>query len=202
MTLMLAGHETTANALTWTWYLLSTHPEAAAAVGTELDAVLGGRLPSYDDVAKLATTHATVAEAMRLYPPAWVMGRKILADVVADGWTLPRGSTAVACQWTLHRDKRSWPEPTAFRPTRWLDTQGRFDDEAPGQPRGAYIPFGLGNRVCIGESFAWTEAVLVLATLGRSWAPRLVPEQRIDVRAGVTLRPAYGMRMDLVPRAS
>ena len=198
MTLLLAGHETTATALTWTWWLLSEHPEVARWLHEELDAFADA--PSYADLDRLPRTRAVFAEAMRLYPPSWILGRRTLSDVTLDGWTLPAGSLCVASQWVLHRDERFWSAPLAFRPGRWITARGTFDEAAPGQPRGAYLPFGLGGRICVGLAFAWTEGVLVLATLARHWAPRLAPGQQVAVRAAVTLRPKHGMRMLLYPR--
>ena len=206
MTLMLAGHETTANALTWCLYLLDRDEQAAAAVYAEVDGVLGGpgsarrRLPRYDDLAALPLATAAVAEAMRLFPPAWTMGRRLTEDLVLDGWTVPAGSVCLASQWVLHRDPRFWPDPLAYRPRRWLAAGGGFDPAAPGQPRGAYFPFGQGSRMCIGESFAWAEAVLVLATLLRDWRAGMLPDWPVDVRPAITLRPAYGMGMRLRAR--
>jgi len=194
MTLMLAGHETTAMALTWTWLLLAGHPEAAHLVHDELDRVLGDRDPTEDDRSALAVTTATFAEAMRLYPPAWTLGRRLTADLRVDGWTLPTGSLVVASQWVLHRDPRFWADADAFRPQRWLTADGRFDEHAPGQPRGAWFPFGLGQRVCVGEPFAWAEGVLVLATLARRWAPDPVERGLPQVDPAVTLRPRGGVR--------
>jgi cytochrome P450 len=195
LTLMLAGHETTANALAWAWLLLDRHPEAARRLHAEVDPLPAA--PTYDDLDRLRWTRAVVAETLRLYPPAWVVGRRMLADVTLDGWTVPARSICVASQWVTHRDPRWWTEPLAYHPERWLDAAGRYDENAPGQPRGAYFPFGLGRRVCIGESFAWTEAVLVLATLARDWAPTLVPGHPVDVRPAITLRPTHGLRMTL-----
>jgi cytochrome P450 len=195
LTLMLAGHETTANALAWAWLLLDRHPEAARRLHAEVDPL--PTAPTYDDLDRLLWTRAVVAETLRLYPPAWVVGRRMLADVTLDGWTVPARSICVASQWVTHRDPRWWTEPLAYHPERWLDAAGRYDENAPGQPRGAYFPFGLGRRVCIGESFAWTEAVLVLATMARDWAPTLVPGHPVDVRPAITLRPAHGLRMTL-----
>ncbi|MEN3358779.1 MAG: hypothetical protein V7637_2761 [Mycobacteriales bacterium] len=197
-TLMLAGHETTANALAWSWLLLDQHPAAAARLHAEIDPLPAA--PGHGDLPLLPWTRAVVAESMRLYPPAWVVGRRLLADVPLAGWTLPARSIAVASQWVTHRDPRWWPDPLAFRPARWLDPAGRYDDTAPGQPRGAYFPFGLGRRVCIGESFAWTEATLVLATLARRWTATLRPGHPTDIRPAVTLRPAHGLPMTLRPR--
>jgi cytochrome P450 len=198
LTLMLAGHETTANALAWAWLLLDRHPTAADRLHAEVDALPDA--PGFDDLGRLPWTRAVVAESMRLYPPAWAVGRRLLADVELDGWPVPARSICIASQWITHRDPRWWTEPLACRPERWLDPAGRYDDAAPGQPRGAYFPFGMGRRVCIGESFAWTEAVLVLATLARRWAPALVPGHPVDVRPAITLRPAHGLRMTLHPR--
>jgi cytochrome P450 len=200
LTLLLAGHETTANALAWAWLLLDQHPAAAARLHAEVDPLPAA--PTYDDLGRLPWTHAVVAETMRLYPPAWIVGRRLLADVPLAGWTVPARSLCVASQWITHRDPRWWTDPLAFRPERWLDAAGRYDEAAPGQPRGAYFPFGLGRRVCIGESFAWTEAVLVLATLARHWAPALVPGHPVDIRPAITLRPAHGLRMTLRARCA
>jgi cytochrome P450 len=197
MTLLIAGHETTANALTWSWHLLGEHPDVAAEMRAEQVAVLGDGRPSYDDVRAMPLTRAVFAEAMRLYPPAWAVGRRLTADIDLDGWRLPAGSTCLTSQWAMHRDPRFWDDPLGFRPERWLLPDGRFDETAPGQPRGAWFPFGMGSRVCIGEHFAWTEGALVLAALAPSWAPRTAAGHRIGVRPAVTLRPADGMPMVL-----
>jgi cytochrome P450 len=191
LTLLLAGHETTANALAWTWLLLDRNPEAAARLHAELAAA-----PSDAGPQELPRTRAVIAESMRLYPPAWVVGRRMVTDVELGGWSVPAGSLVLASQWITQRDPRWWAEATAFRPERWLGPGG-YDEAAPGQPRGAYFPFGMGRRVCIGESFAWTEAVLALAALARDWAPALVPGHPVELRPAVTLRPRYGLRMTL-----
>ena len=198
MTLVLAGHETTAMALTWAWHLLAENPAEAAKLHAELDDVLAGRSPAFDDLARLPRTRAVVAETMRIYPPAWIIGRS-LADDLDDvgGWRLPAGSIVLALPWALHRDARYWPEPLTFRPERWLAADGRFDESAPGQPRGAWFPFGFGSRRCIGDQFAWTEATLVLATLASRYAPTMAPGHIVDVQPAVTLRPAGGMPMVL-----
>jgi cytochrome P450 len=196
MTLMLAGHETTANALTWAWYLLSRDAGVAGRLRSELDAAAAGRAGrdlTAADVRSLPYTTAVVAETLRLYPPAWSMGRRLTADVVIDGWMLPAGSLAIASQWVLHRDPASWPAAAEFTPARWLDADGRFDESAPGQPRGAWFPFGLGQRVCVGEPFAWAEAVVLLATLARDWAVDVDPTYVARVAPAVTLRPRGGM---------
>ena len=192
MTLVLAGHETTANAMTWAWYLLSRNAPVAAALRAELDAVLGGapgRAVTVGDLGSLPYTTAVVAETLRLFPPAWAMGRRVLSEVVVDGWTLPSGSLAIASQYVLHRDPGSWADPQSFVPGRWLDAAGGFDQAAPGQPRGAWFPFGLGQRVCVGEPFAWAESVVLLATLSRAWLVEVDPDYRAVVQPAVTLRP-------------
>ena len=204
MTLVLAGHETTAMALSWAWWLLSSHPLVAEKVRAEATRVLadptapdGLRPATFDDVASLSYVHAVVAETIRLYPPAWVMGRRALTDMRVGSWDVPSGSIFLACPWILHRDPDLWPRATSFNPDRWLTPDGRYDESAPGVPRGAWIPFGFGNRRCIGEQFAWTEAVLVLAVLAARWRPRLVPGSPVDTLAAVTLRPRYGLPMTL-----
>jgi cytochrome P450 len=191
LTLVLAGHETTANALAWSWLMLDRHPSVAARLHEELAAA-----PAVPELADLPWTRAVVAETMRLYPPAWVVGRRMLSEAQLGGWTVPTRSIVLASQWVTHRDPRWWPDPLAYRPQRWI-AAGLFDEAAPRQPRGAYFPFGMGRRVCVGESFAWTEAVLVLAALARDWAPALVPGHPVDLLPAVTLRPRHGLRMTL-----
>jgi cytochrome P450 len=166
LTLFLAGHETTANALTWTWSLLAQHAEVEGALHAEVDAVLGGRAPSWEDVPRLAYTRAVLAESMRVRPPVWIIGRRATEDVPLGRWTIPRGSLVVMSQWVVHRDPRWWREPERFDPARWLGERDRA------QPRLAYFPFSSGTRVCIGEQFAWAEGVLVLATIARRWRLR------------------------------
>lgn len=197
MTLILAGHETTAMTMTWTWMLLAQNPSAAEWLHEEVDTVLGGRAPSIEDLASLPRTRATIAEAIRLYPPAWIQGRRLLADVEVEGWTLPSGSITLISQFALHRSPRWWESSLTFLPQRWIDASGAFSEEAPGQPRGAWFPFGWGNRRCIGEQFAWTEATMILATLSQRWRPELVPGSAISVVPAVTLRAKGGMPMVL-----
>ncbi|HVB37305.1 MAG TPA: cytochrome P450, partial [Vicinamibacterales bacterium] len=189
MTLFIAGHETTANALTWTWYLLSQHPAEEARLHEELDRVLAGRLPTVDDVPNLVYTEMVFAEAMRLYPPAWVMGRRVVTDHHVGGFRLPRNAVAVTSQWVMHHDARFYPEPDAFRPDRWTP------DARAARPRFAYFPFGGGSRLCIGEPFAWLEGVLVIATVAQQWTLRLVPGHRVVPQPRITLRPQGGMPM-------
>jgi len=189
MTLFLAGHETTANALTWTWYLLSQHPEVEAEMHRELDRVLGGRLPGAEDCPNLRFTEMVLAESMRLYPPAYVLGRRALSDFPLAGYTIPAESIVLASQWVMHRDPRYFPDPERFDPQRWTP------EAQAARPKFCYFPFGGGPRVCIGESFAWMEGVLLLATLAQRWKLRLDPGHKVALRPLVTLRPKYGMRM-------
>jgi cytochrome P450 len=193
LTLLLAGHETTANALTWTWYLLSQRADAAERLIAEVRDVCGDRRPGPEDLAKLTFTRAVFAEAMRLYPPAYLIGRRAMEAYAVPGtsYVLPAGTIVVLSQYLLHRDPRFWEAPDVFRPERWI---------GGATPRYAYFPFGAGPRVCIGEQFAWMEGVLVLATIARRWRMSLDPRQRIALGPIVTLRPKYGMRMQLTAR--
>ena len=194
LTLFLAGHETTANALAWTWHLLAQHPEAEARLHDELRTVLAGRAPTAADFGALPFARAVLAESMRLYPPAWTMGREPLEDYDAGGYRLRRGSVVLMSPWIVHRDPRWWSEPAAFRPERWMEP----DFEAS-LPRFAYFPFGGGPRKCIGEGFAWMEGVLALAAMARRWRLRPVPGARVVPQALITLRPvALRMRVEAV----
>jgi len=209
MTLLLAGHETTANALAWTFHLLADAPEAAARLHTELDTVLDGRLPTVEDLPRLAYTNAVFSESMRLYPPVWAMARRLVEDREVAGYLLPTGSTLVFSQWVMHRDGRWWPEPTRFDPTRWLEpTTGKHGGpdrqagetpaacpHAPARPRFAYFPFGGGPRQCIGNTFAITEGVLALATIARRWSFIAASETPVVPEPLVTLRPRGGLPM-------
>ena len=193
-TLFVAGHETTSNALTWTWYALSGHLEAEAKMHAELERVLGGRRPEAADLPRLPYTRAVLAESMRLYPPVWGMGRRALADLTLAGYDIPRGSLVVVSPFITQRDARFFPDPELFRPERWLD------EHAVERPRFAYFPFGGGARQCIGEQFAWMEGVLLLATLGQKWRLRLAPGHTVEFNPLITLRPKHGMRMTLHSR--
>jgi len=193
LTLLIAGHETTANALIWSWYLLSQNPEAEARMHAELAEVLGGRLPAFEDVTKLPYTTGVFSEALRLYPPAWAIGRRAKQDYGIGEYTIPAGSILLMSPWVSHRDPRWFPEPEKFNPDRWLS------GETEKLPKFAYFPFGGGARVCIGERFAWTEGVLVLATLAQRWKLRLVPGQKVETRAAITLRSRHAMNMIAEP---
>ena len=186
MTLFLAGHETTSNALTWTWLLLSEHPEAAVRLHAELDRIVGDRAVTAGD--ELPFTDGVVRESMRLYPPAWAIGRRALRDHVADGVRIPAGSVVVVSPWLLHHDERWWRDPGAFRPERWLE-----GDDA--RPRHAYLPFGGGSRSCIGEGFAGLEIRLLLATIATRWSFTHDASHRVELQPVVTLRPRTGLRM-------
>ncbi len=188
LTLFLAGHETTAIALTWTWWLLSRNPEAEARLHAELDAVLPDRPPSLGDLPNLSYTQAVISESIRLRPPAWAIGRTAVAGHRANGYAIDEGSVVVVSPWLLHHDPRWWPEPDSFRPERWVD-----DD--PGRPRYAFIPFGGGPRVCIGEPFARLEAAMLLASIARRWRFASTTDREPDLQAVITLRPRGGLPM-------
>lgn len=195
LTLFLAGHETTAIALTWTWYLLSQNPQAEQSLHAEWNTVLNGRMPVPDDFAKLRYTEAVFAEAMRLYPPAWGIGRMTLKQYEAGGYTIEPGEIVIMSPYVVHRDPRWFPDPERFDPDRWTPEQRAV------RPRFSYFPFGGGARACIGEHFAWMEGVLLLATLGQRWKLRLKPGHPVDYRALLTLRPRHGMRMSVHSRS-
>lgn len=201
MTLVLAGHETTALALTWTFHLLSHNPSARNWLEAELDA-LDQRAVTAADLPRLPRTYAIVAETMRLYPPAWIVGRWLEQDLRVTSWDLPRGSVVLASQFAMHRDARFWPGALEFRPQRWLDGDGRFDERVPGVPRGVWFPFGFGSRRCIGEHFAWTEAVVTLATLARRWRVAVDGPADPPARSAITLRPARPMTATIQRRSA
>jgi cytochrome P450 len=194
MTIFLAGHETTATALAWTWYLLSENPEAEARLHAEVDAVLGRRPPAYRDLASLPYARMVLEESMRLYPPAWAVGRFAVDDDEVGGYRLPKGSQVVMSQYVTHRHPQFWDRPEAFDPERFTP------ERSAGRPRFAYFPFGGGPRMCIGADFAMIEAQLALAAVARRYRLRLAPRQRVETDALVTLRPKHGMVMHIEPR--
>jgi len=196
MTIFLAGHETTANALSWTWYLLSGHPAVEARMHEEIDRVLGGRLPTIDDVSRLPVVEQVVTEAMRLYPPAWIIGRRALVPYEIGGYRAPARSIFVFSPYIIQRDARWYAEPERFAPERWT---AEFKASLPPF---AYLPFGGGQRRCIGDQFAWTELSLVLATLAQRWKLRLVPGHPVAPQAVVTLRVKHGLKMTVHRRDS
>jgi cytochrome P450 len=189
MTLLLAGHETTAVALSWTWYLLAQHPHVDAALAEELSTVLGGRAPTVDDLSRLQYMEMVVTESLRLYPPAYAMGRQAVRATEVGGHAIARGVIVTIPTWVVHRDPRWFQDPETFRPERWTDGLARR------LPRYAYFPFGGGPRQCVGASFAMMEAGLVLATIRQRVRLQLVPGQRVTPTCYVTLRPEPGIRM-------
>ena len=199
MTIFLAGHETTANAMSWTWHLLGMHPQVEKRLHDEIDRVLGGRVPAVDDVPRLEYARAVVAESMRLYPPAWTMGRKAIERHEIGGYSIAEGSLVILSQWVVHRDPRWWPDAESFAPERWLESDGNRQAGTGNRnrPKYSYFPFGGGSRICIGESFAWTEAILLLATIAQQW--RFVPTQPPIPEPRITLRPK-DLRMQAVHR--
>lgn len=195
MTIFLAGHETTANALTWTWYLLSQNPAVEAKFHAELDAVLGGRMATAEDYPRLRYTEMVFAEAMRLYPPAWIIGRRALTDYRIEDYHVPARSIILMSQYLMHHNPKFFPEPNRFDPKRWTP------EARETRPQFSYFPFGGGPRICIGEQFAWMEGVLVMATLAQKWRLRLAPNHPIALEPIVTLRPKHGMKMTVERRA-
>ncbi len=189
LTIFLAGHETPAVALTWTGYLLSQHPEVEAKLHRELDTVLQGRLPGIDDLPSLRYTEMVLSESMRLYPPAWAIGRMATKPYEAGGYAIPPGSVVMMAPYVTHRDARWYPDPERFDPERWIP------DEKAKRPKFSYFPFGGGARVCIGESFAWMEGILLLSAIAQRWRFELVPGHPVGYRALITLRTRHGMKM-------
>jgi cytochrome P450 len=194
ITLFLAGHETTANTLSWTWWLLAQNPAVEAKLHAELRNVLAGRAPSLDDLPKLVYTNHIITESMRLYPPAWGTARTAIEDHEIAGYAVPKGSGVSFAQWTVHRDARWYDAPDEFRPERW---EG---DLLKRLPRFAYFPFGGGPRQCIGNAFALMEAALILATIAQQYRFRLVEGHPVVPLASITLRPRYGIRAVLEAR--
>ena len=194
MTLFLAGHETTALALSWSWYLLATHPEAEKVFHAELNEVLGGRAPNVSDLPKLKYTEMIAKEAMRLYPPAYAVGREAIEETEIGGFRVPKGTQLFAFQWVTHRDARYFDEPDAFKPERWVP------EIAERLSKYAYFPFGGGPRQCIGNYFAMMEIVLLMATIGQRFKFRLDPEHKVEVLPVLSLRPRDGIKVIVEPR--
>jgi len=194
VTLIMAGHETTANALTWAFYLLSQHPDYAARLGEEVDRVLGDRIPSASDLPGLVYTRAVLAEAMRLYPPAWIVERRALNDFEAGGYVIRRNTLVYVSSYLVQRDSRWWGAPECFAPERW------DNDSHQSRPKFTYFPFGGGTRICIGEHFAWMEGTLVLATIAQRWHVRYDRPEPPVPQPMVTLRPKGGLPMRVIAR--
>jgi cytochrome P450 len=196
MTLFLAGHETTATALAWTWYLVGQSPEVESRLHEEVDRVLDGREPGIGDIGSLPFVEKVVTESMRLYPPAWIIGRRVLQDYAIDGYVAPARSIVIISPYLLHRDPRFYPEPERFKPDRWTP------EFKASLPPFAYVPFGGGTRRCIGESFAMMELMLVVSAIAQKWRLRLVPGHPVVPQPVITLRLKHGLKMSLHRRAT
>jgi cytochrome P450 len=194
MTLFLAGHETTANALAWTWYLLSLNPEAEARLHSELQEVLAGRSPRIEDLQRLRYTQMVVKESLRVFPPAWGVGRETLREIQLGEYRVPAGTNVFISQWVVQREPRYFEQPEKFLPERWTD---EFEKQLP---KFAYFPFGGGPRVCVGASFALMEAALLLATIAQKYRLAVDPGHPVVPLASVTLRPKHGIRVKLQQR--
>ena len=194
ITLFLAGHETTASSLSWTWWLLGRNPAVEAKLHAELDEVLGGRAPTLEDLPRLPYTGKVITESLRLYPPAWGLARVAVENHELAGYPVNKGMGVAMAQWVVHRDTRWFDAPEEFRPERW---EGDFIKRIP---RFAYFPFGGGPRQCIGNSFALMETTLILATVAQKYRLSLVPDHPVVPLASITLRPRYGVRVMLESR--
>ena len=191
VTIFMAGHETTAVALTWTWYLISQHPAVEARLHSELAAVLAGRTPRHDDLANLPYTRMVIEESMRLYPPAHTLAREAVAADEVLGSKIPAGATVLIVPWLLHRKSTIWERPDRFEPERFSP------ERAAARPRFGYIPFGAGPRICIGAAFAMAEAMLILATIAQRYRLQLAPGHPVEPQGLITLRARHGMKMML-----
>jgi cytochrome P450 len=191
ITLLIAGHETVSTALTWTWDLLSQYPHVERQLHTELDNVLGGHLPKVEHLAKLSYTRMVLEEALRLYPPAWIFGRKAIADDEIGGYSIPANSIIVLSPYITHRHPAFWGNPEVFDPERFIPKR------STDRPHFAYFPFGGGPRMCIGNNFALMEMQLILATVAQRYKLRLVPGHPVEPEACLSLRPRYGLPMTL-----
>ena len=196
MTLFLAGHETTANVLSWTWYLLGQNPQVEEKLTEELSRVLAGRVPTPADLPRLAYTDMVLREAMRLYPPVWVIGRRALAPFRLGDYELPADTNVLISQLIMHKDPRYFPDPQRFDPDRWSTS----NPQSASLPRFAYFPFGGGPRVCIGAGFAMMEALLLLSTIAQQFRIEVSPELKVKVQPTVTLRPKHGIPATLKRR--
>ena len=194
LTIFLAGYEANATALMWTWYLLSRHPQVEAKLHAELDLALKSRLPTANDLPDLTYTKMIFAEAMRLYPPAWRLVRYAIRDYEVGGYIVPAGSLVVVSQYLTHRDPRYFPDPLRFDPERWTP------EAKASRPEWSFFPFGGGSRRCIGESFAWMEGILIIATLAQRWRMRLFSDRPVELAPVQLLRPKHEMLMVLEQR--
>lgn len=195
MTLLLAGHETTANALTWMWYLLSQHPDVEARLHTELDKVLGGNIPTVDHLPDLKYTRMVIEEALRLYPPVFGFGRKATGEDELGGYYVPANTLIWLSPYVTHRHPDFWQQPEVFDPERFSP------ESAANRPHYAYFPFGGGPRLCIGSNLAMMEAQLITATIAQRYLLRLVPDHPVEPEVSLTLRPKYGLPMTIHQRS-
>ena len=189
MTIFLAGHETSANAMAWTWYLLSQHPEVEKKFHEEIDRHLDGRAPRIADVMELSLTGRIFSEALRLYPPLWAVGRCAMVECQIGSYRIPPGSVVIISSFVTQRDPRWFPEPLRFDPERWLPA-AKLE-----RPKFSYFPFSAGSRSCLGEAFASTEGVLCLATIAQKWKFRLAAGAPISLQPQLTLRARDGIKM-------
>ncbi|GAA0512684.1 cytochrome P450 [Saccharopolyspora subtropica] len=208
LTLLMAGHDTTANGLAWTFHLLGSNPRAAELLAAEVDEVLGDRLPTFADLPRLAWTKAVFSEALRIYPPVWTVARRALTEYTVLGYRLPVDATVMMSSWVVHRDPRWWPDPERFAPQRWVPSapDGSTDNLTGtaldrDRPRFSYFPFGGGPRQCIGNEFALLEAVMALATIAQRWRFEPVPGHRVAPRAKIIVRPRGGLPMTVRARS-
>jgi len=188
LTFLAAGHETTALALTWTWYLLSQHPDVERRLRAEVDQVLNRRLPTFDDISRLQLTRRVIEESMRLFPPVWMLSRTALQDDVVGGFHIPAGSLILVSQYVTHRHPDFWPDPENFDPDRFLP------ERVAKRPRYAYFPFSGGPRICIGNHFAMMEAILAVAMTIQRFRIQILPDHPVVADPIFTLRPKYGVR--------
>lgn len=194
MTLLIAGHDTTANALTWTFTLLAQNPEVEAKLSAEIESVLKNRLPTIDDISQLPYTDMVLKESLRLYPPAWILGRELIRDCNIGGYDFSRGTVIYFSQWAVHRSAKFYDHPEQFNPERWSNNlEQRL-------PRCAYFPFGAGARICIGKAFSMMEATLILAMIMQKFRLTLVSEHPIELLPSFTLRPKQGLKMAIATR--
>jgi cytochrome P450 len=196
ITIFTAGHETTANALTYTWHLLGKHRDVAEKLGAEVDEVVGDRPPTAADVPHLKFTRMVLSESMRLYPPVWAIGRRVIQPLAFGPYQIQPGTVVLMSQWVMHRDQRYWPDPLRFDPQRFAEAHPHE------RPRLAYFPFSLGPRGCIGEPFAWLEAILVLATIAQKWSLYEEDHRPLRLSPTITLRPAHPLPMRVGSRTN
>lgn len=195
ITIFLAGHETTAMAMTWTWFLLSQHPAVEAKLHAELAAVLAGRAPTHEDLSKLNYARMVIDESMRIYPPVHTIAREAIGEDTLLGLRVPQGSTVMISPWLLHRHVKLWENPSIFDPERFSP------ERSASRARFSYLPFGGGKRICIGAAFSLAESTILLATLAQRYSLRMAPGHRVEPQGLITLRARYGMKMLLTPRS-